>query len=321
MVIDGTYLSIFKPMVNVGGEIIASDVIVPGSVTTLSDPNADLRAINVGSDLRAGLETLAVVEKSINESSQEPLQEGASSGGDQTAFEISRLEQNANTILGLFLQMIAKHVKDFGKLRLGDNMQYLTVPEVIKIEDDMELVYKTFFLNGGTKTRAKAKKIVLDKDLPDETTEDEYLSKSYDIAEEEQEKDMEIAKVNPTLFRELKYMVLINPDVLNPRSEDLERAYDLETYDRMVAAPPGMYDPDETAKLLLGSNKTTKNNPEKYIAKKPTPGLSPMTPMPGMPMTPPGTMPQAGNSPLNAMGKKNQLSPTSTPSPVASPLA
>jgi len=49
MVIDGTYLSIFKPMVNVGGEIIASDVIVPGAVTTLSDPNADLRAINVGS--------------------------------------------------------------------------------------------------------------------------------------------------------------------------------------------------------------------------------------------------------------------------------
>ena len=27
MVIDGTFLAIFKPMVNVGGEIIASDVI------------------------------------------------------------------------------------------------------------------------------------------------------------------------------------------------------------------------------------------------------------------------------------------------------
>ncbi len=80
MVIDGTYLSIFKPMVNVGGEIIASDVIVPGAVTTLSDPSADLRAINVGSDLKSGLETLSVVEKSINESSQEPLQEGQDQG-------------------------------------------------------------------------------------------------------------------------------------------------------------------------------------------------------------------------------------------------
>ena len=60
MVIDGTYLSIFKPMINRGGEIITSDVIVPGAVTTFSDPNADLQAINVGSDLKAGLETLAV---------------------------------------------------------------------------------------------------------------------------------------------------------------------------------------------------------------------------------------------------------------------
>lgn len=86
MVIDGTYLSIFKPMVNVGGEIIASDVIVPGAVTTLSSPDADLRAINVGSDLRSGLETLSVVEKSINESSQEPLQQGVAESSGTTAY-------------------------------------------------------------------------------------------------------------------------------------------------------------------------------------------------------------------------------------------
>jgi len=129
MIIDGTYLSIFKPMVNVGGEIIASDVIVPGAVTTFSDPNSDLRAINVGSDLKSGMETLAVVEKSINESSQEPFQAGVDEKqGGTTAYEISRLEQNANTVLGLFLQMIAKHVKDYGKLRVGDILQYLTLP-------------------------------------------------------------------------------------------------------------------------------------------------------------------------------------------------
>jgi hypothetical protein len=50
----------------VGGEIIASDVIVPGAVTTLSDPNADLRAINLGpaSDTSRSIETLNLVEKS-----------------------------------------------------------------------------------------------------------------------------------------------------------------------------------------------------------------------------------------------------------------
>lgn len=295
MVIDGTYLSIFKPMVNVGGEIIASDVIVPGAVTTLSDPNADLRAINVGSDLKSGLETLNVVEQSINESSQEPLQGGAAEGGTQTAYEISRLEQNANTVLGLFLQMIAKHVKDYGKLRMGDIIQYLTVPEVAEITGAPELTYKTFFLKAPPKGGAKNKKIEFDSSLPDSMSEDEMLEASYEVKIAGKKKDMEIAKVNPGLFRDLQYMVTVSPDVLNPRSEELERAYDLEAYDRMVQNP--VADQAETFKILLNANKTTRKNPEKYLAKQPQQ-------MPGAP-----TMPAAGNSPLAAMGGKTSQAP------------
>lgn len=317
MVIDGTYLSIFKPMVNVGGEIIASDVIVPGAVTTLSDPNADLRAINVGSDLKAGLETLAVVEKSINESSQEPLQQGNDAGeGGTTAYEISRLEANANTVLGLFLQMIAKHVKDFGKLRLGDILQYMTVPDVVAIEgeQDADLVYKTFFVNG--KGGGKNKQVSFDKELPDEMTQDEYMQKSYDLLISEKEKDMEISKVNPSLFRDLQYKVTISPDVMNPRSEDLERAFSLEQYDRMVAAPPGMYDSEETARLLLSTNKKTRSDPDKYLPKQPPPGQPP--PQMGAPGAP-GTLPAAGNSPLASLGGKNKPATPTTSLPSMTP--
>lgn len=301
MVIDGTYLSIFKPMVNVGGEIIASDVIVPGAVTTLSDPNADLRAINVGSDLRSGLETLSVVEKSINESSQEPLQQGAADSGTQTAYEISKLEQNANTILGLFLQMISKHVKDFGKLRLGDIIQYLTLPDVAEITGNPELTYKTFFLKGNGKG-SKNRKIEFDKNMPDSYSEENALNASYNIKEEEDKKNMEISKVHPQMFRELQYMVTISPDVLNPKSEDLERAYDLEAYDRMIGQPT-VFDPEETGRLLLNSNKSTQKDPDKFIAKPPAAApVSPLGPD-GQP-----TMPAAGNSPLTSMkGSQSQV--------------
>lgn len=316
MVIDGTYLSIFKPMVNVGGEIIASDVIVPGAVTTLSDPNADLRAINVGSDLKSGLETLGVVEKSINESSQEPLQQGADSGGTQTAYEISKLEQNANTVLGLFLQMIAKHVKDFGQLRLGDIIQYLTVPEVIDITGDPELAYKTLFVKGGQKG-GKNKKIEFSADMPESMTQDEHLNASYEVLAENKKKDMEISKVNPELFRELQYMITVSPDTLNPRSEDLERSYALEDFDRMIAQPM-VFDPEETAKLLLKYNPVTKKDVDKYLAKQPQPGQQPPMMGPnGQPMQN-GAMPAAGNSPLKSMMGKNPLS-TATPSPVSTP--
>ncbi len=305
MVIDGTYLSIFKPMVNVGGEIIASDVIVPGAVTTLSDPNADLRAINVGSDLKAGLETLAVVERSINESSQEPLQQGAKDGGQSTAYEISRLEENANTVLGLFIQMISKHVKDFGKLRLGDILQYMTVPEVVAITDDAELTYKTFFVKG--KGISKSQRIEFDGTMADQMSEDDSMQASYDLLIQEQDKGVELYRVNPPLFRELQYMLTVSPDVQKPRSEELMRAFALEDFDRMVQAPQ-MFDQEETAKLLLGGNPITRSDPDKYLAKLPP--VNPMMAMqqgaPGAPLPNNGKPlpPMAGNSPLGAMAGK-----------------
>lgn len=312
MVIDGTYLSIFKPMINRGGEIIASDVIVPGAVTTFSDPDANLEAINVGADLKSGLETLSVVEKSINESSQEPLQQGEDTKqGATTAYEISRLENNANTVLGLFLQMIAKHVKDFGKLRMGDILQYLTVPEVVDITGEPELAYKTFFLKGNPSAGGKNKKIMFDKSMPDEMDDDEYLDASYDLLDEENKKKMQIARVNPTIFRELEYMVTVSPDIMNPRSTDLERAYALEDFDRMVMHPE-IFDPMETGKLLLGANPITRSDIDKYEAKQPQPGSMPAPGMPGQPPGAPGAMPNAGNAPLNAVAKKSPLSTAGT---------
>lgn len=317
MVIDRTYLDTFKPMVNVGGEIITSDVIVPGAVTTLSDPNADLRAINMGTnaDVASAIQSMSVVEKSLNESSQEPLQQGQNTGGDQTAYEISRLEQNANTVLGLFLQMIAKHVRDFGKLRLGDIIQYLTLPEVVDITGEPELTYKTFFLKAPAKGAGKNRKIEFNKDLPDKMTLAEYLGASYKVKGENDQKDMEISKVNPTLFRELQYMVTVSPDVLNPRSEDLEKAWATEEYDRMIMQP-SVFNPEETGKLLLNAYRTTQKDPEKYLVKQPSPEEQSQM-MQGQQGG--QGMPQAGNSPLAALGggKKQPLGPStglSTPS-------
>jgi len=318
MVIDGTYLSIFKPMVNVGGEIIASDVIVPGAVTTLSSPDADLRAINVGSDLKQGLETLQVVEQSINESSQEPLQQGEQTSSGTTAYEISRLENNANTVLGLFLQMIAKHVKDFGKLRMGDIVQYMTIGQVTSLEgadndpDSALMVYRSFLV-GSTSSKTKNRKILFDGNMPDEYSDPDYLEASYEILQEEKDlgEDMQIYQVNPSLWRELDFRLAVSPDVLSPRSTDLERAYDLETYDRLVGNPST--NQDEALKLLLSTNNKTKKQPEKYIIQQPTPQMLPGPSQNNQGQGP--SMPAAGNSPLKSATGRNPLN-TSTPTPL-----
>lgn len=307
MVIDGTYLSIFKPMVAVGGEIIASDVIVPGAVTTFSDPNSDLKAIDVGADLKSGLETLQVVEQSITETAADQQSTPPSDGSTQTAYQISVIEQNANTVLGLFLQMIAKHVKDFGKLRVGDIVQYLTIADVSEITGEPELTYKAFALKPQSKGIGQPRQIRFETNMPEDITLDEYLDKSFELLGEEDDKKLEISRVNPEVFRELQYITTISSDILNPRSDELERAYNLETFDRMVSAPPGMFDPEATGRLLLQSDPRTKKDPDKYVAKQPSAGSAPMQTgqQSGQPMQ--GKMPAAGNSPLQAAGGQNPL--------------
>ncbi len=270
MIIDGTYLNLMPPMINTGSEAIGSDVIVPGSVTTLSDPNAKLTAVKVATDLKSGMDTLFKVDESINESSQDPIENGQPSSGSQTAYEISRLEQNAATVLGLFIKMIAKHVKDFGKLRMSDILQYLTIADVNQIAANKPLVFKTFLMKDKQSNgRSKTRKIQFDMNTPDEMmTGKEMLNQSYDILREEGgiNSKTEIYKVNPELFRNLTYMVMVSPDVLNPRSEDLERAYDLESYDKMILNP--LADQEETYRLLLSTNTKTKKDPDKYISQQ-----------------------------------------------------
>lgn len=272
MIIDGTYLNLMPPMVAVGAETIGSDVIVPGAVTTFTDPNADLRSIKLSENLQAGLNTLFKVEESLNASSQEPILSGQQMKGSQTAYEISKIESNAQTVLGLYLQLKAFSVVEYGKLRISDILQYMTIPEVQKIEgiDNAQLVYKTFLIkNKISNGREVTRKIRFDGELPDEMPYKDYEKMSFDLLEEQGGPDGEdeLYKVNPRLFRDLKYMLTCTADTLAPLSEDVERAYKLEAYDRLIQNP--MVDQEQVLRdFLLDAYPQSSKNVSKYIKKQ-----------------------------------------------------
>lgn len=271
MIIDGTYLNLMPPMINIGGEAIGADVIIPGAVTTLSDPNADLKAVTLSTNLKAGMDTLFKVEEAVNQSSEDPLLQGQDTGaGDTTAYQISRMEQNANTVLGLFIKMIGQHVKDFGKLRLGDILQYLTILDVEKITDNEQLVFKTFLLPNKTSGGKKiTKKIKFDSGVPSGPQDSKQrLDESYKAFDEQGGgNDVKLYKVNPELFRNLKYMVQVSPDVLNPRSDELERAFKLEVFDRAIQLGPIVDQEALTRDFLFGAYEGTVGDPDKYVKK------------------------------------------------------
>lgn len=290
MIIDGTYLAIMPPMVNIGGEIIESDVIVPGGVTTFSSPDADLKPLAVQSEnLKAGMDALFQVEKNISEDAFQPLQNGDVPQPNTPAYNVAAAEKNAKLMMGPFLDTVGRYVKQMGRLRIGDILQNLTMPEVTAIEGsaNAELVYKTFVLPQG-KARAKSRKIEFSLDMPDKDLKaSDALKLSYKILEDQGEK-ASLARVNPTLLRQLKYLCFVGTDVLQPMSEELEAQWNLQTYDRMVQAP-NIFDPEETGKLLMETSPTTRKHPDKYLAK---------------------AQPQ---QPMQAQGQ--QLSPPMSPSP------
>ncbi len=289
MIVDGTYLNIFNPMVNYGSETIGSDVIVPGGVTTLADPNSKLETLPVAQNIKAGMDTLMKVEESVSESSEQPTLQGDNAQTGTTAYEISRMEQNANTVLGLFIKMIAQYVRQYGRLRVGDIIQHLTILDVDKITDDAPLVYKAFLVKG--KGKQEQKKIEFTDKVPEEpVTGKQSLDNSYKVLKEQNKTGMELYKVNPTLFRDLCYQVVVSPDVLHPRSEDLERAMKLELYDRAIQNPSANQEL-VFKDFLLGAYKDIKK-PDDYVQQQ----QAAQTPMPG-----PGMAAQP--SPLASMGK------------------
>lgn len=254
ILIDGTLLSIMPPVAISGTDnTVDSTVLSPGSVTTFSSPDTRTQVVGPTPNLNAGFTMLAKVEESIDQSSATPLQQGIASGGTQTAYEISKLEANAGTVLGLYTKMISDFVLQYGELRKNDILQYQTVADINAIVDNNELVYNTFLVKTDTGTH----KIDFNSEYPEEMDKEEAMNASYDILEQE-DNNVSLYKVNPKIFSALKYSCVVKPDIMQPRSEELERALKLDIYSLAIQNPN--LDPIKvTEDFLLGAYKDIKN--------------------------------------------------------------
>jgi hypothetical protein len=292
MVNDAGYMNLWAPTITTGSDKIGADVMVPGLNLAFAEKDVEIKRLaptNTES-LMAMMKVMENVEASLNASSQDPVQQGQNPGMPSTAYEISRIEQNAATVLGLSMKFIAQHAIDYGELLLSDVLQYLTVADSENITDGQALMYKTFF-SKDPGSRGGMNKIKFDGSLPDTITDEDKLAMSFDIAMQQGgfNSDTKLYMVNPLLFRNHKYRFTIDSDVTNPRSEDLTRALDIETFDRAIASP--VANQEQLYKdLLMATNPKTARDPEKYVAKQtPTNPAGAPTPM----AAPNGTQPPA----------------------------
>jgi hypothetical protein len=203
----------------------------------------------------------------VNESSESPAV--PTDKTNITAYQISVAEKEKNVILGLFVNMISDFVEQYGNLTIPDILQYMTIADAVQITDNPELVYKTFLLhNKKIEGKNKTKRIMFDSTLPSKATEEERLTLSYDTLRRQggPESDEVLARVSPDLFRNLHFMCVVSADVINPMSEEVERQYNLEVYDRAINNP--VADQESIFELLLESTPTTQKDPKKFIQKQ-----------------------------------------------------
>ena len=225
-----------------------SAVIIPGATTTL-DEDSKFQTVNTGNNLTAGLNMLQKLEGSLSESSTDPITAGqAPEGTPATAFQVSRQESNAKTVLGLFGKMVTQWVEDFGKLRVNTILQHMTVATGAELTGNTtRLKFRNFLIPATEEAPGKTKKIKFDMDMPSD--EKGLMSESYALLEEERKNGMTLVKVNPELFRRNKFLFKVKADFMPTQSEAVKKALNLEAYDRAIQNP--ILDQEKVTKEFL----------------------------------------------------------------------
>ncbi len=261
MRIDMGMLDMAPPIVTTGSDKAGANIFVPGMNIAFADENVQMNPLRVATPQAfSSMDNLIEkVETSLSETSQDPTQQGQSPDKTSTAYEISRIEQNASTVLGLFLTMVVKHAIDFGEIARGDILQYCTLADLTRVSGT-DIAYKTFFAHKD----GKASKVVFSGDLPEQMSASEKLNASYQILMQEKASGVSLYISNPKLVRDLKYIQVIDADVIRPRSKDFERVAFNELYDRAIQNPT--MDLKELGKQLLRMEPTTAKNPDQFIS-------------------------------------------------------
>jgi hypothetical protein len=233
MAMDGTFLSVMPPVAVSGDETVNSSVMFPGMVSGFAK-DTKVNPMRI-SETNSAFNAISAIEQSANEASQDPIRQGVAAPGQQTAYEVSRIEQNARIQLGLFGKMIGVLVKDVGGLMVDDIIHHQTVGQVGEVDTSME--YQSFLLPNQQIAGKEVTKAIIFTDrffLKDPTIED-----SFDLLKQEGglQGDAKIYLVNPLKFAKLKYQIYVDPDVLMPKNEAFEKAMNLEAYDRMIRDP------------------------------------------------------------------------------------
>lgn len=301
LTMDGTFLSVIPPIGITGEEAIGSSVMIPGSQNVFENENTKIFPITAGINPGAGYAAMQKAEQALAEDSQDNILGGQLPGTKQTATATRLAQQNAMVQMGLFGRMYGSMVKQVGYLMVDVIIHHQTIASVDELSSKMK--YNTFIMPN---TNQNGKRVTKRIEFTDEMFGEEEVSPEKKLAMESkvlQEEggikgETRIYKVNPEKFARLRFQIYIEPDQMEIKSKELEKAMKLEAYTLLVQNPLIMANPDNleavTRDFLV--EPLTKES-EKYLQK----------PKPMQEQLPPAGNTQRSNLPQQIQGN-NSLS-------------
>lgn len=238
---DGTYLDTIKPIFMSGVAKVDSTVMIPGA--TIGMPQgATVTPYQLGPNLQAALTMMREEKADMSESTTDQMMSGATQKG-VTAYAVSKAEQNAKVILGVFGIMVADLVKQIGELVMDDIIMHTTVGEVdATVPEALRMNYRTIKIKGKEGGKDVTNKIEFDGSMMGQNLSPEKANdlewKMFEDAGG-MESTHRNYKVNPYKFARHQFALTIDPDMIVSRSMGTdqlkkERAFNILTDPRVA---------------------------------------------------------------------------------------
>ena len=220
---DATFIATMMPTITTGVGQLSEAIMIPGKNTAFENENVKITPIQLGNQLSGAFNLLLAKEKSMSESTQDPLMSGIQTSA-KTATEAGLLVQNAKIALGRFGNMLTNSLKRLGGLMIDVIVQHQTIAEVSEITGEEK--WKTFILTDVKENDLNTThKIMFKPDMMgQEMNEEEMFNKSNELMDKEGgvDSDMRIFEVNPEAWRKLKYNLVLDVEELLPKVIPME---------------------------------------------------------------------------------------------------
>lgn len=212
LLVDGTYLDVFKPMFISGILKIDNTVLAPSAVITMPK-DATATPFALGPNLVGAINALKQQVADMSESTQDKIMQGSPTPGI-TATQSIQAQNQARVFIGVFSLMIADLVRQVGELVVDCINQHVTVGEVdATVPGVLRMKEKTLLMKSKERGKDITNRIMFtDTLMGREFTDREREQYEWRLWESiKDKKDQVLYHVNPYRFARMKYSMYIDP--------------------------------------------------------------------------------------------------------------